>query len=372
MLIKRWYKTRNCYVYDIRLIDENGKKRLFTTGHTSKKVAREREHELRNEIALKKMYPERFAKRILLKDFIKNEYLTKHASRLRSYRDYVSLCNNLIKHFGHLHLDEITRYLIESYQAKRSNEVGTCMENREVTILKGIFTKAIDWEFYHGKNPAKGIKLKKEKPRERFLKQEEIYKLIESCGKERMAPYLKSVVIIALFTGLRKSELLRLKREHIYLDQNIIKVEDGKGGYTRYVPMYPTARKEIAKLLLKGKSEYLIHDKKGNPFEDVKKSFNSAVRRAGLHDVHFHDLRRTFATLGALYAHVEEKDMQMLLGHASIVTTMKHYVMSTKESKEEAIKRTGNVLDSYMDTSKKEATKDMAQSVGIIGGAEGD
>lgn len=39
MLIKRWNKTRNCFVWDVRLIDENGKKRLFSTGHTSKKLA---------------------------------------------------------------------------------------------------------------------------------------------------------------------------------------------------------------------------------------------------------------------------------------------------------------------------------------------
>ncbi|MDD4196536.1 MAG: hypothetical protein PHT96_09030 [Syntrophorhabdaceae bacterium] len=52
--------------------------------------------------------------------------------------------------------------------------------------------------------------------------------------------------------------------------------------------------------------------------------------------------------------------MQKLLGHASIETTMKYYVMSTEEHEKEAIERLGNMLDSYMDTSKKEATEKMA------------
>jgi integrase len=228
------------------------------------------------------------------------------------------------------------------------------MVNREITILKGILTKAIDWSFLM-KNPVKGVKLGKEKPRERFLSPEEIGKLIESCGKEPAAPYLRSTVIIALFTGLRKKELLNLKREHIYMDRDIIRIEEGKGGYRRFVPLHSTAKREVAKLLLKGKSDYLIHDKQGKQFLDIKKSFNSAVKRAALQNVHFHDLRRTFGTLGAIDARIDEKAMQKLLGHASIETTMKHYVMSTEEHEKEAIQRLGSMLDSYMDTSKKEA-----------------
>jgi len=113
-------------------------------------------------------------------------------------------------------------------------------------------------------------------------------------------------------------------------------------------------------LLLKGKSEYLIHDKNGAPFQDIKNSFNSAVKRAGINDLHFHDLRRTFGTLGAIDAHIDEKAMQKLLGHASIETTMKHYIMSTEEHEKEGVKRLGGLLDSYMDTSKKETISKMA------------
>ncbi len=358
MLIKRWNKTRNCFVWDVRIINEHGKKRMYSTGHTSKKVAEQYENKLKNEIAERKMFPEKFFERRQFKDFVP-EYLKKHASHLRSYDFYEVICKKLVENFGDLYLHEIIRYHVESYQSKRSQEIGVCMVNREIAILKGVFTKAIDWGFLM-KNPVKGVKLGKGKPRERFLNPEEIGKLIEACGKEPMAPYLRSVVIIALFTGLRKNELLSLKRKNIYMDRDVLKVEEGKGGYRRFVPLHPTAKREIAKLLLIGKSEYLIHDKKGEPFQDIKKSFNAAVKRAKLKDVHFHDLRRTFGTLGAIDARVDEKAMQKLLGHASIETTMKHYIMSTEEHEKEAIQRLGDILDSYMDTSKKEAIKEMA------------
>lgn len=358
MLIKRWNKTRKCYVWDIRLIDEKGKKRLFTTGHSSKKVAERYEQKLKDEIAERKMFPEKFFEKKKFSDFVP-DYLKKHAFHTRSYEFYVFMCKKLLQVFGDLHLHEIDRYQIVSYQSERSKEVSVSTVNRELATLKGIMTKAIEWGFL-SKNPVKGIKLGRERARERFLQPEEIGKLIESCSKEPMAPYLKSVVIIALFTGLRKKELLSLKREEIYMDRNIIRVEDGKGGHRRFVPIHPTAKKEMAKLLLKGKSEYLIHDKAGNPFKDIKKSFNSAVNRAGLKDVRFHDLRRTFGTLGAIDARINEKSMQKLLGHASIETTMKHYVMPTEAHEKEGIERLGNILDSYMDTSKKEAIEEMA------------
>jgi integrase len=358
MIVERESKTRKGKIYYVRLIDENGKKRLYSPGHTSKKVAEQYEWKLKNEIAERKMFPEKFFERRKLSDFVP-EYLRKHAAHTRSYDFYAVMCKKLVSYFGEMYLDEITRYHVESYQSERAEQVSVYTVNRELTILKGICTKAIDWGFLI-KNPVKGVKLGKEKARERFLFPEEIGKLIESCGKERMASYLKSVVIIALYTGLRKKELLNLKREHIYMDRDKIWIEEGKGGYSRPVDLYPTAKREIAKLLLKGKSEYLIHDKEGKPYRDIKKSFNSAVKRAGLQDVHFHDLRRTFATIGALYARIDEKAMQKVLGHASIETTMKHYVMSTEEHEKEGIQRLGGILDTYMDTSKKEAIKKMA------------
>lgn len=113
-------------------------------------------------------------------------------------------------------------------------------------------------------------------------------------------------------------------------------------------------------MLLKGKSEHLIHDKNGDPIQDVKKSFNSAVKRAGLENIHFHDLRRTFGRLGAIDARIDQKVMQKFLGHASIETTMKHYVATTEENEKEGIRRLGGLMDTYMDTSKKEAIKEMA------------
>ena len=240
MLIRRWHKTRGCWVWDVRIYDEHGKKRLYSTGHTSKKVAQEYEGKLKREVAERKMFPERFFRRVLFKDFV-TEYLKNHASKKRSYRDYVSITNKLIGFFGDWFMHEINRYKIETYYGSRIDSVGICMVNREITILKGIFTKAIEWGFLSS-NPVKGFKLEREMPRLRFLRTWEASLLVDASGREPKAPYLRAMVIIDLNTGLRKEELLSLEWDHVDLERGVLKVEDGKGGYTRYVPINETAK----------------------------------------------------------------------------------------------------------------------------------
>ena len=351
MLIKRWHKARNCFVYDVRIIDENGKKKLFSTGHTSRKVAKEYEQKKKNEIAERKLFPEKSFVKRKFADFV-SEYLEKHASRKKpgTYSDYLSISRKLVRFFGEYFLHEINRYYIESYQSERSQQVGVCMVNREITILKGIFTKAIDWGFLL-KNPVKGIKLEKERPRLRYLNQEEISQLVESCGRNGQVRYLKPMVIIDIHTGLRKDEILKLKKESVDLERNILTVRDGKGGNTRFVPINETATAEFVKLVNKGQSEYVFHDADGLPFKDVKKSFNSAVARAGLKDVQFHDLRKTFATW-CVFRNVPPKTLQKWMGHKKIETTMKYYVVSPDDFEQEVIKRLDGITDSYRDTQK--------------------
>jgi len=311
MLVPKWSKTRRCLLYFPRLIDERGVKRLYSLGHTSKKVAREYEERVKREIAERKMFPERFFPRMLFRDFVP-EYLRKHASKKRSYRDYLSIAKKLVGFFGELFLHEINRYQVETYYSSRIISGGVYMVNREIAILKGIFTKAIEWGFL-SVNPVKGFKMEKEKPRLRFLRTWEVSKLINACGKTPRALYLRPMVIIDLNTGLRKEELLSLRWEHMDLERNVLKVEDGKGGYTRYVPINETVRGQMAKLLENKRGDFVFHDSYGRRLKDVKRSYWSAVERAGLSDVRFHDLRRTFGTMCVLM-NVPPKTLQKWMG----------------------------------------------------------
>ena len=68
----------------------------------------------------------------------------------------------------------------------------------------------------------------------------------------------------------------------------------------------------------------MFHNPKtGKPYQDVKRSFKSACRRAGIKDFHFHDLRHTFAS-HLVMAGVDITTVKELLGHKTINMTMRY------------------------------------------------
>ena len=70
-------------------------------------------------------------------------------------------------------------------------------------------------------------------------------------------------------------------------------------------------------------SPYVFTDNEGNRFKDVKKSFKSACRRAGIKDFRFHDLRHTFAS-HLVMAGVDITTVKELLGHKSLTMTLRY------------------------------------------------
>src|SRR5690349_9056702 len=85
-----------------------------------------------------------------------------------------------------------------------------------------------------------------------------------------------------------------------------------------------------------GDAEYVfVNPDTGTRYTDVKKSFSAACRKAGITDFRFHDLRHTFGTRLA-DAGVDVVKIKELMGHASIVTTMR-YIHATDQGKRGAI-----------------------------------
>ena len=89
--------------------------------------------------------------------------------------------------------------------------------NRELTVLKHMIARAVEWE-YLGSNRLANVKQLKESPgRTRFLSTDEIQRLLDACNAENTESvlarvYLKPFVIVALNTGMRRGEILGLTR----------------------------------------------------------------------------------------------------------------------------------------------------------------
>ena len=170
----------------------------------------------------------------------------------------------------------------------------------------------------------KAVQKDKEPPgRLRYLADhEEADRLIQTCRGS-----FRSLVITALHTGMRRGEILSLSWDQVNMVQGVIRLTHTKNGEAREIPINETVRSVLAGLRTRIDVPWVFHDDAGNKFKDTRKHFESACKRIGLTDFHFHDLRHTFASW-LVMAGVPLATVSELLGHKSITMTMRYAHLS--------------------------------------------
>ena len=277
--------------------------------------------------------------RILFKDMA-SLYLANHSRpNKKSYRRDISCVNNLNPVFGGRYIYEITALDIEKYKLKRKEKVSNATVNRDVACLKHILKKAVEW----GKatqNPAANVKLLKERnARIRYLEEEEIKALLDASPD-----HLKAILITALNTGMRKGEILGLKWKDINFRQGVIVLLETKNNERREVPVNKLLFKVLLPLRKNPDSPYVFCKKDGKPYRNVRTSFETAKKKAGIEDFRFHDLRHTFAS-HLVMTGVGLKTVQELLGLKSFEMTLRYAHLSPDHKK-----RAVDILGDRMDT----------------------
>lgn len=210
--------------------------------------------------------------------------------------------------------------------------------NRYVAALKRAYNLLIKDDLINYNPCSKVAMLPEDNKRYRVLSKEEwnrLYNVLESP--------LKEIVVFALNTGLRKQNILQCKWEQVNFDLGFIEVlkQDNKGKKEIKIPLTKTLAAMLQKM--DRVSEYIfINPKTGVPFKNCRKSFDTALKKAGIEDFHFHDLRRTVGTW-LLTNGVDLRTIQNILAHSDISTT-ERYLAITPEQNQRAM----NVLDNYM------------------------
>ena len=231
-------------------------------------------------------------------------------------RRRLSLMRRLDAEFGARTISEITSWQIEKFKARRKEQVKPASVNRELALIKHMLTKAVEW----GKlkeSPAKPVKLLKgEARRVRFLMPDEIQNLLSNC-----ADHLRPIVTVAVHTGMRRGEILGLTWDRVSFEQGIITLLDTKNKERRDVPMNETVR---ATLEAAEKKTPLVF-----PSGNMKTAFGTALKKAGISDFRFHDLRHTFAS-NLVMAGEDLNTVAELLGHKGLQMTKRYSHLSPK------------------------------------------
>ena len=160
--------------------------------------------------------------------------------------------------------------------------------------------------------------------RTRFLTQEERQRLLTACT-ESDTRYLYPLVVLALSTGARQMELLTLTWSQVDFEQKVLRLLDTKNGTARVLPMTGRAlelmrdhfrvRCADTTLVFPGKS--------GRTPVRLRTAWETAVRRAGLTDFTFHDLRHTFASYLAMQG-ASLRKIADALGHKTLAMVMRY------------------------------------------------
>ena len=254
-------------------------------------------------------------------DRYKVEYLT-----LKSHpKKYESFVSKLTSFFGDYHITEITPSLVNQYKVKgEGKKIAT---NRELSVLRTAFNIAIkEWEWVKD-NPVNKIKLWKESPgRVRYLSDEEFNRLLNACSD-----YLKSIVIVAKHSGLRKENILSLIWSQVDLFGRLITIDHTKNNERLSIPMDETLI-DLFKRLSKVRhinSPYVFCKPDGSRYRFIHNEFRKAVKRAGITDFRFHDLRHCFAS-ALVQKGVDMYQVQKLLGHKSNAMTERYAHLSSE------------------------------------------
>jgi integrase len=283
------------------------------------------------------------------REFAEQVYLPWAKENKRSDESYKVTV--LVEHFGSKKLSKITTMMIEKYISLRKKgitrlkrERSAASVNRELAVLSSLFSLAIREKLIRI-NPAAGVKkFHEDNKRVRYLLPTEEKRLLAQCKNERA--HLRPVIILAIHTGLRRSEILKLTKSDVDLFRNVIHVRNTKNGKDRMVPINKAARAELLQLVKQvGDHEYLFQNPKTNTrLKDIKHAFQKARTDAKLVNFRFHDLRHCFGSRLAEKG-VDSFTIMELMGHSDLRMT-ERYVHATDPHKRQAVEKLENYGDS--------------------------
>ncbi|AVF27130.1 tyrosine-type recombinase/integrase [Paenibacillus larvae] len=316
------------------------------------------------------------------------KYAIKHLGLKTLYVYEKNLKNRIIPTFGNLRLDEIKPIHIINYLHSLDKDGGRSDGKKgglssgsiqfDHRIIKNILSRAVEWNLIKN-NPAANVKQPKLKCKVYIpYGEKEVEQLLQALQEE---PYhWRTMITLALTTGMRRGELLGLEWEHIdweigaiSVQQNLIKalkdevvIKDPKTKNSKRKVTLPTSVLEELKNYY---SHYLSERKKlgdawkgcvdvdginrnfvfchhdGTPFHHDQPSlwFRRFIKKHGLRSIRFHDLRHTSATL-LINQGVHAKVISERLGHGNITTTMNIYGHLLQTADKAAADKFENIL----------------------------
>lgn len=223
-------------------------------------------------------------------------YLEEVTPEKRSARQEGCRIKMLMRHpISKMRLSQLRSIDFSSYREERKKQVSGKSVREELMIFSRVFNTAKKEWSYPIQNWIEHIRKPKPNPaRDRRPSQEEEQRLRAACLGCRN-PQLEHAITLAIETGMRRGEIVDLEWRHIDLKNHLLKLYLTKNGDSREVPLSHAAEEALLALkCMAGDAHgkvFSYHDSDG-----LGIAFRRASERAGIQDLHFHDLRHEAAS----------------------------------------------------------------------------
>lgn len=212
--------------------------------------------------------------------------------------------------------------------------------NRILTVLKAILNKAFQDDLVRDDSVWRKVKpyANADEPITRFLTNAEATRLLNTCR-----PDFRELVMAALLTGARYSELTRLKASNVNTDTALIYITaEAKSGKGRHVPLHDDALDYFKGLVAGKRGDDLVLTKQdGNEWgkNHHVRLLQAACENAKVEPaIGFHELRHTYASTLAQLG-VDLLTISKLIGHADTRITSRHYAHLCDKTLADAVKK---------------------------------
>ena len=241
-------------------------------------------------------------------------------------------------HFGEKEPHEISQFEIDKLRV-------TLLKTKKPQTVKHILAQIRRISnFAEKKNLCNGIQFYIEMPTVNNKKTEDLstaqlQSLLEAIEQEHDNP-ASPMMKLALFSGMRRGEIFRLKWTDIDFERNFINIRDPKGGIDQKIPINNEARK-LLESLPHTNITYVFPDENGKQRYQITREANRIKARAGL-PIDFrplHGLRHVYASMLASSGQVDMYTLQKLLTHKSPLMTQRYAHL-----RDDTLKRASNLM----------------------------
>lgn len=278
------------------------------------------------------------------------EYMDRYAiEHTKTWKEMGESFHRYLSDWKDTPIGQIKKGDVQLFINNLGKERGKTTANRTLELMRAIINKGKEWNMVNGDNPAAGIAKFKLKPRQRFLFEEELPKLIDAINEEP-DDQIRDYVLLSLYTGARKTNILSMRWADIDLENGTWIIPDTKNSTSQTILL---TEDEIEILRRRDKKrrdpdrdttvlvpsfEYVFPGRGNAPhMVDPKKGWKRILERAKINDLHLHDLRRSLGSYMAMTG-ASLSVIGNALNHKDVSTTRKVYAQSAKEAERSARK----------------------------------